>query len=230
LSYGEAADLYHGIGDLRGVAVVAYDLGSFYSRIRNLGEANVWYKQSLNMTDLNDHHDRAKCVAQLGHVAYMYFEDAVRTRRHPDETWRFLAQAQEHYLEALRMFPRDAISDLAAVHLALGRVYGYTGNIALARKHFSEGIGDFERTDDMFGAAEARLGFALVLANADHFDEAKTYAESALRTLKNIGDGSADLRQEIQRVLAQIATRLRPTVDDDARRANLIIVDPVEEP
>ena len=81
-AYQEAVDLSQRIGDRPGEAIVAFNLGHAYTDIpalRDLAQAERWYRRSLELRDERDRLGRGKCLSQLG----MWPTNASRTRAQP---------------------------------------------------------------------------------------------------------------------------------------------------
>jgi hypothetical protein len=89
-TFHEALDLASATGDTTMQAVYAFNLGHVYAGIadlRNLDEAERWYRKSLDLFAPRDMLNRGQCVGQLGAVAYERFRDA-RTAKRPVEGTR----------------------------------------------------------------------------------------------------------------------------------------------
>ena len=72
-SYFEAMTLYQRIGDRQGEGIVAYNLGHAYKDIpdlRDLDQAEHWYKRSAESFGSDNKFRRAQVTGQLGLVAY----------------------------------------------------------------------------------------------------------------------------------------------------------------
>jgi tetratricopeptide (TPR) repeat protein len=68
-AYEEALELYVRIGDTSAEAVCAFNLGHIYKNIpalRDLDQAEHWYRCSLDLHAESDHIGRAKCQNELG--------------------------------------------------------------------------------------------------------------------------------------------------------------------
>ena len=95
-AYEEAVALYQRIGDRPAEAVAAFNLGHAYMNIpalRDLAQAERWYRRSLELRDERDRLGRGKCMSQLGLVAYERFKDARTARRPEAELLRHLNDA-----------------------------------------------------------------------------------------------------------------------------------------
>lgn len=107
------------------------------------------------------------------------------------------------YHEALALLPTDAVTDLAAVHNQLGGIiYGTTGDLNRAVKHFREAVQFHEQAGNFYGAALTRFNVALALFTAGSRANALEYAEAALRGFESYGERAGE---EIERTRGLIA-------------------------
>jgi len=77
-AYEEAANLLQRIGN-KPEAIVAFNLGCAYMDIpalRDLAQAERWYRRALELFDERDHNGRARALGQLGLVACERFQEA----------------------------------------------------------------------------------------------------------------------------------------------------------
>lgn len=85
-AYEEAANLLQRIGN-KPEAIVAFNLGCAYMDIpalRDLAQAERWYRRALELFDERDHNGRALALGQLGLVACERFQEA-RAANKPEE-------------------------------------------------------------------------------------------------------------------------------------------------
>src|SRR5262249_14682845 len=161
-----------------------FSLGHVYRDLRDLrdlSEAERWYRRSLDLHDPGDRLGRGKSTYALGHVALERFQDT-RTAGRPEEGLLvFLNDAARLYHEALELLPMDAVDDLAVAHNNLGEVYRSAGDLDRALPHYQKAIRYDEAQGNLFEAARTRRNVALALASADRFADALAYAEEALR-------------------------------------------------
>jgi tetratricopeptide (TPR) repeat protein len=205
--YEQAADLYQRIGDRRGEAIVAFNLGIAYAdlpELRDLDQAERWYHRRLELADEHDRLGRARTASQLGKVAWERFLDA-RAAGAPDQVLiDHLNAAVVYRHQALDLTPADHLTGRAIDHLALGPIYSATGDIDTALSHYQIAIKNFEDTADQYKAGVARFNAAIALTMADRQEEASLYAHAALRDLQALGPGAAADVQRVQRLLARI--------------------------
>jgi hypothetical protein len=136
-------------------AVVAFNHGTAcqnLAAIRDLGQAERWYRRSLDLRAKGDRMGRAKCLGQLGSDAYERFREARNTKPAP-ELMRHLNDALGRYRDALDMTPPDAVGQLAPIHNELGNIYGGAGDLDRAPHHCRESIRLKEARGDPYGAA-----------------------------------------------------------------------------
>jgi tetratricopeptide (TPR) repeat protein len=194
MAFEEDFNLSLRIGDQHGAAVTAFNLGHAYKdlpTIRDLAEAERWYRQSLEL-HADDRLGRSKTLDQLGIVARLRFREARRARSPVRELLKHLNAALALYLEALDMTPRDAIADLATRHNHLGNIYGDAGDLDRAMEHYRKAISYSEAAGDSYHAAQTRYSFGVLLAQSRRFTDAKEYALAALRGYQTFGDRAKD--------------------------------------
>jgi len=210
-SYAEAAELAKRGDDRVVYAAVALTLGHAYKNlpaIRDLAEAERWYRQSLALR--GERQGRAQCLCQLAFVAYERFSEARVTNHLTKDPQEHLDAALRFSKEALDLLPSNAVSDLAATHHQLGIIHSVAGDLDRAMVHYQESMRLRERQNYLYGAAMSRFCVALALSNAGRLADARAYALAALRNFETYGDRAADRIQQTQNLLAQIDNLLTP--------------------
>ena len=203
----EALDLANAIGDTVGQAIYTFNLGHVYRNsadLRNLDEAEHWYRKSLDLHAPDDLLGRGGCVAQLGHVAYERFREARTAKRPVEELARLLGEAARLYEQALDMMPATAVTDRGIIHSQLGNIYDDAGDIDRALHHYRQGIRYAENAGDIFSAGQMRFNVAATLFDAGRLTDARAYAEAALANFRTFGDRAADDIQKSERLIAEI--------------------------
>lgn len=206
-SYTESYKLALRIDDRAAAATAAYKLGSSYvalPAIRDLAEAERWYRRGLELYSKEDRLHRARCLGQLGLVARERFKEARGAERSERELLEHLNAALGLYLEALDLMPKDAITDLAIAHNQLGNIYSAAGDLDRALEHYRKDINYSEAAGDVYGAAQTRYNVALTLAGRGRFADAKEYAVAALRGYQTFGDRAKDEVMETLELIARI--------------------------
>jgi tetratricopeptide (TPR) repeat protein len=194
-SHTEAAELAKRAGDSALEAAVAIALGHAYmnfSSIRNISEAERWYRQALKMYESEYAQGRAQCLGQLGRVAYERFRDALAANRPEREVLEHLNAALRSSLEALALIPPDAVQDLAIAHHHLGIIYDSAGDLDSALPHYQHAIRYQEMHGHLYGAAQTRFNVGFCLAKAGRIADARAYALAALRNFEVYGDRAAN--------------------------------------
>jgi hypothetical protein len=205
-TYREALDFANAIRDTAVQATCAFNLGHAYKDIaalRNLNEAERWYRKSLDLTP-DDRLARGLRVGQLGLVAFERFLEAQTAKRPVEELVRHLAEAARLYGQALDMMPATAVTERGIIHNQLGNIYVNTGDINRALHHYQQDIRYCEQTGDIFGASEARRNVAIALRAAGRPSDARAYAEAALANFRTFGDRAADRIQHCESLIAAI--------------------------
>ncbi|MFP5286466.1 MAG: tetratricopeptide repeat protein [Thermoanaerobaculia bacterium] len=206
-AYEESLELSERIGERAGAATCAFNLGTAFKdlpALRDLDQAEGWYRRSLELYEEHERHDRGQCVGQLGSVAHERFLDARTAKRPKEELLRHLNEAVKRYHEALDLLPADAVNDLAVSHNQLGLIYRSAGDLDRAVQHYREAIRYDEAQGDLYGAALARFNVALALLDAKRRVDALEYAEAALRGFEPYGAGAAQDIEDTRRLIAAI--------------------------
>lgn len=206
-AYEEALELSEQIGERAGAAVCAFNLGNaFYdlSSLRDLDQAERWYRRSLELYDERERHDRGQCLGQLGSVAYERFREALTGSRPEEEILQHLNKAVRLYHEALDLLPRDAVNDLAVAHNQLGIIYRDVGDLDRAVQHYRESIHYEEMQGNLYGAAQTRFNVARGFLYAGRREDALEYAQSALRGYETYGERAAAEIEETRQLIAAI--------------------------
>jgi len=197
----EAIGLYQRIGDRATEAISAFNLGHAYKEllaIRDLDQAERWYRRSLELRSEHDRLGRGKSHYTLGHVARERFKEAQAAGRSEEELLRHLNDAVQFYHQALDLLPPNAVDDLAVVHNQLGLTYDDAGDLSRALPHYRESIRFEEMQGHLYGAAQTRGNVALALARADRLADAREYALAALRNYQTYGERAAAEIQKTQ--------------------------------
>jgi tetratricopeptide (TPR) repeat protein len=206
-TYREALDLANATGNTAGQAVCAFNLGHAYrgvADLRNLDEAERWYRTSLDLRAPDDGLGRGRCVGQLGLVAYERFRDAMTAKRSVEEPARHIAEAARLYEQALDMMPATAVTERGTIHNQLGGIYLNARDIERALHHFQQAIRCDEQAGDIFAAGQTRYNVAVTLREAGRLSDARAYAEAALANYRTFGDRAADPIQKTERLIAII--------------------------
>jgi len=197
--YEESLTLRERLGGRVGANTCAFNIGNAYMDIptlRDLNQAEQWYQRSLELHDAHDRPGQARCLVQLGVVAFERSIEAVTAK----ELLQHTNNALHRYQQALDMLPPDAVGDLAVLHDQLGTIL-VISDFDRASLHYREAIRYAEMQDNIYGAAITRHKFALALASAGRFADALDYARAALHNFERYSDGTAD---EIQRTRESI--------------------------
>jgi tetratricopeptide (TPR) repeat protein len=193
-AYEETVDLTHRISDKAVEASAAFNLGRAYTELhalRDLAQAERWYKRSLDLRDERDRKGRGGGLAQLGLVAYKRFEDARKANAPDDELLKHLNDAVRFYQQALDLLPPNAIDELAVTHNGLGIIYRSASDVDRALHHYNEAIRYSEASNNFFNAASIRRNVAFALMQAGRLSDAREYAYAALRNFEQYGVATA---------------------------------------
>jgi len=216
--YQEAIRILRRIADKPAEAVAEFNLGHAYMQlpsIRDLDAAEAAYRRSLDLCDPNDALGRSKCIKQIGMVHHERFRDAREHEDPPDTLLRHVQAAQNHYLDGLRLCPKDALTVLAPIHGQLGTLYAELRQIEDARDHYEQATQYFEKMGDHLSAGSVRFNIALMYAQAsqsqtrpshqrDYLLRARAYAQAALRDFQHYQGRAAEKEANTQALLDKI--------------------------
>jgi tetratricopeptide (TPR) repeat protein len=186
---------------------VAYNLGTTYLNVpglRDLDQAERWYRRSLELTDETDDLGRARAAGQLGRVAYERFREARAAGAPDQELLGHLNAAADLEQTALDLTPADQLHDRAVIHSVLGAVYGDGGMVTVALQHYQKAAKNYEDIDDRYGAGTTRCNMAIALAGANRLDDALVYARAALRDLRGLLPVAAAEVEAAQQLVALV--------------------------
>jgi tetratricopeptide (TPR) repeat protein len=212
-SYQESYELDLRIGEQAGAAICAFNLGRVYGgnvpALRDLAQAEQWYRRALELYAEDDKLYRAGALGQLGLVAYERFKEA-RQAGEPEavllEHWNAALHA---YQQALDMMPPDAVNELATTHNLLGVIYKDAGQTEQAVAHSREAIRYFEQAGKVYDAGVARENIARAYAQAGRFDDALLFARAALANFEQFGPAAAAEAERARQVIAWIEQQAR---------------------
>jgi tetratricopeptide (TPR) repeat protein len=215
-AYKESLTLLERIGE-KAVAC-NFNLGHAYlqiSTLRDLKQAEKCYRRALELHQEYDHLGRAKCMNQLGYVAYERFQESLAAKQPEEDLLRHLNCAAQFHYQALNLLPSDELNSLSITHHALGNIYSHlAGNFNRALSHYHEAIRYAEASDDnLYSAATTRIKVSLALANAGRLNEARLYAQAALGNYETFGDRAATEIKQTQEWIAKIERDLKAKGD-----------------
>src|SRR5579859_2900027 len=210
--YLEAMSLFQRSGDRRAEGVVAYNLGHAYTEIpglRDLDQAERWYRRRLELTETHDTRGRANVIGQLGSVAYERFLAGREAGEPLAKRAHYLQDAVTAYEQALQLLPTADARTLGVIHNQLGNIYGTASITDRALHHYRQSIQHKEQRDDRYGAGTSRLNAAIALGQAMRNREALPYAQAALRDLEAVGSGAAAKAGEARQLIAELEQLLQ---------------------
>jgi tetratricopeptide (TPR) repeat protein len=194
-AYEEALALAERIGDHASAAVYTFNLGHAYKdlpALRDLDQAERWYRRSLELRAEGDRLGRGGCAAQLGAVALERFKGTQAAGRPESELLAHLNEAAQRYHVALDLTPPDALGELGVYHNQLGSIYLRAGDLDRAVRHFRQAIHLAEAQGDLYWASRRRFNVSVTLLSAGRRADALEYANAALRGFETFGERAAD--------------------------------------
>jgi tetratricopeptide (TPR) repeat protein len=207
-SYQESYELALRIGNQPLAASCAFNLGQAYDSdmftLRDLAQAEQWYRRSLELTLENDRLQQSKTQGQFGLVAYERFKEARQAGEPEAVLLEHLNAALQAYQQALDMTPPDAVDSLAVKHNQLGNIYDEVpGQTEQAVTHYREAIRFFEQAGALYNAAITRENVALAYAQAGRFADALLFARAALANFEQFGPAAADRVERARGLVAK---------------------------
>jgi tetratricopeptide (TPR) repeat protein len=208
----EAVALRERLGEKKPASAWAYEIGQSYTEapeIRELSQAERWLKRGLELISEDDRPGKAKCLAQLGRVAWVRFNEARRGDRPEAELRRYLNDARMYYQAALEYDPPDDFPKLAQHHEELGHISQAVGDFERAFPHYREAIRYHDLSEDHRSSGHTRFNLAIDLRNANRLAEARKYALAARESLERSGSSEHDIMRRIKMLLESIEQKLQ---------------------
>jgi len=202
-SFMEAIEMSERYGFWQYATSYSHNLGNAYctvAQIRDLDQAEHWYKRSLDHTPEFNRLERSRSLLALGNVALRRFID------NPED--RHLVAARQFCKKALEIIPQNAADDLGKMHNSLGFNYRFAGIFDEALKHYQEAIRYADEIGDLYWAAMYRRNVALMLTEAGRPSDALEYAKSAREKFEACGQSGAEV-QETQGLITKIEKNLK---------------------
>jgi tetratricopeptide (TPR) repeat protein len=172
--------------------------------IRDLDEAERWYRRSLELTTEGDRLYRASSLGQLAAVAFERFREARNANQPEAELLQLLNKVLELYCQVLEMTPPDAVGQLAISQNNLGLAYEAAGKLDRTLYHYREAIQLFGSVGDLYRAARTQYNVAIALLGERRLPDAREYALAALRNFQTYGAGAQEMIQKTLDLIALI--------------------------
>jgi tetratricopeptide (TPR) repeat protein len=212
--YREALTLDQRIGDRQAEAQDAGSLGNIYldqdnvmPQLRDLDEAERWFKYSLSLRAAGDLIGRAANLGSLGGVARERFRDALEARQPAPVLLKHLNDALRDLNEALDLTPADDHAARGRREGVIGDIFAAAGDVGQALPHYQRSIHHAEVRGDKFRAGVTRYNVAVLLANDGRNGEALHYARAALDNFYEVGPGAAPDAADTEHLIAVLEQR-----------------------
>jgi tetratricopeptide (TPR) repeat protein len=207
-----AYDLAGRVGHIPGQAAAASGLGNAYlvvPGLYDLGRAEHWHQQRLDLTPEQDRIGRAASHNSLAAVAYKRLFEARAAGATTEQLVAYLEQARAGHQQALDLLPADHHEHRAVAHNQLGLIYQQVGEVTRALGHYQQAIRHKEARGDIHGAGTTRFNVARLLGRYGGVGDALLYARAALANFEQVGPGAAAMAgeaealiQDLERILA----------------------------
>ncbi len=208
--YQEALALEQKIGDRSVEAKAAAGLGNAYlsvSELRNLNQAEHWWRHSLKLRPDSDRHGRAQCLGALGGIALERYYDAHAADQAQPVLVEHLNAALRSYQQSLDLTLDDDHETRAVTENQIGIVFARAGDVGQALRHYQRSVQHEEARGNIYGAGQTRHNIALLLERHGRADDALHYARAALDNFQQAGPGAADRANRERRYIAELEQR-----------------------
>jgi tetratricopeptide (TPR) repeat protein len=208
--YQEALGLYQRIGGRQEEAKLANSLGNVYLEVpglRDLDQAEKWYRRSLSLRADSDQLGQARSLGQLGMVAVGRFDDAKAAGEAERVLLEHLNAALSYYQQALVLTGARDYETRAAVEHQLGAIYDRVGDVDQALRHYQQSLQHEEARGHIYGAGQTRYNIALLFTRARRVSDALLYARAALDNFQQAGPGAAAVSAQTEQLIAILEQR-----------------------
>ena len=208
--FREALMLAQRIGDRRAEAEAAGSLGNTYQSVpglRDLDQAEKWYRQSLSRRPDSDRFGLATALGSLGQVATARFQEAREAREAEQVLQEHFNTALRCYRQALDLTPADDYESRGATEMDLGNLYRLAGDTRQALRHYQQAIQHQEARGNVYVAGQTRYNIAVLLAEDARVGDALDYARAALDNYRQGGPGAADRADRARQLIAELEQR-----------------------
>jgi tetratricopeptide (TPR) repeat protein len=208
-TFMKAFDNYMNFGFRTEAATVASHLGNaFYilSEIRNLDEAERWFKKSLELYETSDYLGRGNCLHSLGRIFTGRFRKAYKERK---ARIKYNKEAIHFYDQALSILPENAAYSRMYYYRSKGLHFIYAKKYSAASEQFLEAIKINESIGDSYLAADLRFNAALAFFEDGKLPFAIEYAKSSLRYYILCPESSERDKQKINHLYTKILNRIK---------------------
>jgi tetratricopeptide (TPR) repeat protein len=205
--FEEVLALDQRIGDRVAEALAAGALGNAYlsvPELRDLDQAEHWFRHSLSLRPDNDRLGRAMSLASLGGVALERFEDARTADEAGPVLLEHLNAALRYYQQSLDLTAPADHEHRAVIEHQLGNIYRWAGDTRQALRHYQQAIQHDEARGDVYRAGHTRERIVFLLAGDGRISDALLYARAALRNYQQAGPGAASAVAGAERLIAEL--------------------------
>jgi tetratricopeptide (TPR) repeat protein len=177
-----------------GLARCAEGLADTFLRIDNFDEAEQWCNYGLRRLGPEDGGSAGFLFAVLGRIHYEHFQfvasltwgkDVENTGPDPRS---YLPKARKALESALILIPEFRLEVRARTRTLLANTFTHLFQYEAAFKQFLQAISDYEELNEIESAMDTRLELAVMLVNADRFEDAKQYAQAAYNYARQNAD------------------------------------------
>ena len=208
--YQEALALAQRTGDRPSEAQRAIGLGNAYLDVpglRDLDQAEHWFRHSLSLRPDTDRHGRALTLSSLGGVALERFDDAQTAGEGERVLLEHLNAAVRSYQQSLELTPADDHQVRGITENQLGIVYNRAGDTSQALRHYQRSIQHKEARGDIYAAGHTHYNIAILLEEDGRTSDALHYARAALDNYRQAGPGAASDAADAEQVITMLEQR-----------------------
>ena len=185
----------------------AGSLGNAYLRVpglRDLDQAEHWFRHSLSLRPDGDLYGRAACLGSLGMVALERFDDARAAGEAEPVLMEYLNACLHSYQQSLDLTPADDHRTRGITENQFGFALRRAGDTGEALRHYQRAIQHEEARGYIYGAGQTRYNIALLLANDGQTGDALHYARAALDNFQQAGPGAVDDADDARQLIAAL--------------------------
>ena len=197
-----------GSATARAEAQEAGSLGNAYlwvPGLRDLDQAEHWFRHSLSLRPDSDRLGRANCLssARRGRPGNGSMTPGLRAR--PSRcSWSTstppCAATSKHWTSP----PPTTTKTRGNSENQLGIIYAQAGDTGQALRHYQQSIQHNEARGDIYAAGLTRYNIALLLAGDGRISDALHYARAALDNYQQAGPGAASDAADAERLITTL--------------------------
>lgn len=205
--YVESFTLSMSIDDYISAGITSLCIGRVYVMIQNiqdLKKAKYWYKHSLKLLKFDDLW-HARTLSHLGDLQLYFLQGDIAN----SNMERYVDEGVTYLEEALKLFPKSELADIANTYSTIATIYSETGQIEKARFYISQAVDYHEKVGNYYFIANTYYNFAKALANKGQLWEAHIYMQTSVKIYKDFCPNFSHALEIAQKSLKLIEESLK---------------------